>query len=587
MIDTSPACRLASAARKSGRIRLEGNRKQALEKSRGRLLVTGAVIAAAFLAIAGRLVDLTLYDLGAEPRLAHSAPAQPAAGARADIVDRNGVILATSLPIASLYADPREVIDAGEAADKLAGVLAGLDRDKVLAKLKSPGSFVWLRRNLTPNQHYEVNRLGIPGLFFQRGERRVYPHGRTVSHVLGLTDVDGRGIAGVERYFDQTLRRGGAGMALALDLRIQDMLRRELSSAVDEFDAAGAAGLILDVATGEVLAMVSLPDFDPNVPAGARGKPGFNRVTKGVYEMGSTFKLFTTAMALDSGTVTLRDGYDASRPINISRFTISDFHGKNRWLTVPEILVYSSNIGAAKMAMDVGGPTQRRYLERLGLLNSPAIELPEVGTPLTPETWRDINTMTISYGHGIAVSPLQMAGAVASVVNGGIRYPATLLKGNGGAAAVGERVLSAETSKQMRGLMRLVVRSGTGKKANARGYLVGGKTGTAEKMSANGYQSDSLISSFVGAFPIDRPRYVVMVLLDEPKGNEKTFNYATGGWVAAPVVRRMVRAMAPLLGIPPAGEDGKPGSGPARLASLRPGPAKPGEFTPRITDNDP
>ncbi len=575
MSGSSPACRFASGTRRSGRIRVEGNHTQALERSRGRLLVTGAVLAAAFLAIAGRLVDLTLFDRGAEPTLAHSAPAQPAVSARADITDRNGVILATSLPTASLYADPREVIDASEAADKLAGVLTDLDRDAVLAKLKSPGSFVWLRRNLTPKQHYEVNRLGIPGLFFQRGERRVYPQGRTVSHLLGLTDVDGRGIVGVERHFDQTLRRGGAGLALSLDLRIQDMLRRELSSAVAEFDAAGAAGVIVDVGTGEVLAMVSLPDFDPNVPAGARGTPGFNRVTKGVYEMGSTFKLFTVAMALDSGTVTLRDGYDASQPIQISRFTITDFHGKKRWLSVPEIIVYSSNIGAAKMAMDVGARTQRRYLDRLGLLDPPAIELPEVGTPMIPETWRDINTMTISYGHGIAVSPLQMAGAVASVVNGGIRYPATLLRQDADAPPVGERVLSAETSKRMRGLMRLVVRSGTGRKANARGYLVGGKTGTAEKMGSGGYQSTVLISSFVGAFPIDRPRYVVMVLLDEPKGNENTFNYATGGWVAAPVVRRMVRAMAPLLGIPPVAEDGKPKSGPARLASLGAGPAKP------------
>ncbi len=553
------------------RVRLEGTRKQALETGRNRLLVTSVVFALAFLALAGRLVDLTVFGRGAEPRLAAVAPARAAASERADITDRNGVILATSLPTVSLYADPTEVLDADEAADRLVGVLPGLDRSEVLVKLKSRGRFVWLRRNLTPEQQYAVNRLGMPGLVFRRGEHRVYPHGRAAAHLLGFTDVDGRGIAGVERRFEETLRRGGGPLRLSVDLRPQAMLREELSSAFVEFKALGAAGLVLDVGTGEILALVSLPDFDPNVPATAGGEAGFNRVTMGVYEMGSTFKLFTTAMALDSGTVTRRDGYDASEPIRVARFTITDFQGRHRWLSVPEILVYSSNIGAAKMALDVGARVQRAYLGKFGLLSRSAVELPEVAAPLAPSRWREINTMTSAYGHGIAVSPLQMAGAVATVVNGGILRPTTLLRQLGGIRPGGRRVLSATTSRQMRALMRLVVLRGTGRRARVPGYRIGGKTGTADKQEGGRYRSGALISSFVGAFPMEAPRYVVLVLLDEPKGDKG--RSATGGRVAAPVVARMVRRMAPLLGFAPVSGEEAPNPAHPLLASLNPLPA--------------
>ncbi len=489
---------------------------------------------------------------------------------RTDIVDRNGVILASSLPTSSLYADPADIIDAVDAADKLAGVLPGLNPTEVLAKLKSKSRFVWLRRNLTPEQMYEINSLGLPGLSFQNSESRVYPQGRIASHVLGFTDIDGRGIAGLERHFDQLLRRGGGALKLSIDIRIQSIMYRELSAAMREFNAIGAAGVVLDVNTGETLAMVSLPDFDPNAPAKTPGGNVFNRVTNGVYEMGSTFKLFNTAMALDSGIVNLSDGYDTSKPIHAAQFTITDFHGKKRWLSVPEILVYSSNIGSAKIAMDLGTEIQRSYLGRFGLLKAASIELPEIGSPLPPSRWRDINTMTIAYGHGIAVSPLQVATAVAGVVNGGIFRSATLLKQPPGYKPEGVRVLSNKTSLEMRSLMRMVVLDGTGRKADAVGYRVGGKTGTAEKISAGGYLKKSLISSFVGVFPIDAPRYVVLALLDEPKGDKKTFNYATGGWVAAPVVRQVVERMGSLLGISPSADsepvmpDGMP-----RLAALR------------------
>ena len=549
------------------RVHLEGTRKQALETGRNRLLVTGVMLALAFLLVAGRLTSLALVEGGGEPSIARAAAppvssspaARPPVVGRADITDRNGIVLATSLPTASLYADPSEILDAPAAARRLGVVLPDLDAARTRAKLASKRRFVWLRRNLTPKQQHQVNRLGIPGIYFRRTERRIYPHGFEAAHILGLTDVDGNGIAGIERQFDRVLRSAGEPVALSIDLRLQAMLREELVATVADFRALGAAGVVLDVHTGEVLALVSLPDFDPNDPGAAKGKAPFNRVTKGVYELGSIFKLLTAAMALDSGTVTLAGGYDASKPIRIARFTITDYHPKNRWLSVPEILVHSSNIGAAKMAVDVGTKTQRAYLKRFGLLRPAGVELPEVGTPLAPSPWREINTMTISYGHGIAVSPLQMVSAVATVVNGGIRHRPTVIRHEGETVA-GTRVLSPKTSRQMRGLMNLVVSRGTGKNARVPGYRVGGKTGTAEKAASRGYRRRALISSFVAAFPIDDPKYAMLILVDEPKGNKRTYGYATGGWVAAPAIGRMVRRMAPLMGIAPAAEEEpKPG----------------------------
>jgi len=556
-----------TTSKKKALVRLEGARKQALEVGRNRLLVTSALFALAFFAIAFRLVDLTLLNTGHEPAYAGAVSAEPRTAGRADIKDRNGIILATSLPTASLYADPKDIFDAEDAADRLVRALPELNREEVLIKLKSKSRFVWLKRELTPKQQFAVNRQGIPGLAFQREERRVYPQERAAAHVLGLTDVDGSGVAGIERHFDQSLKAGGEALVLSIDLRIQAILRRELMLAMTEFRAIGAAGVVLDVNTGEIISLVSLPDFDPNQPSAVQGDAGFNRAAKGVYEMGSTFKLFTAAMALDSGTVTLKDGYDASKPIKVARFTISDYHGKNRWLSVPEILIYSSNIGSARMALDVGTDLQRAYLDRLGLLTSASVELPEIGRPLTPPVWRDINTMTIGYGHGIAVSPLQIASSVAALVNGGVYRPPTLLRQDTDKLSPGKRVISEDTSNKMRGLMRQVVQNGTGRKAGTLAYAVGGKTGTADKLTTGGYVDGAVISSFIGAFPIERPSYIILALLDEPKGNERTFNFATGGWVAAPVVSRMVSRMGPLLGMKPSRNDGKE-SGRPRIANF-------------------
>jgi len=530
--------------------KLEGVHKQALETGRDRLLVAAVVVMIGFGLIAVRLVDLTVMKSGNEPLRADISETAKEVVSRSDILDRNGIVLATSLPTASLYADPKNILDPSEVVRKLMQVLPDLDHDKLLTKLASGGRFVWIARNLTPQQKFDVNRLGLPGVAFQRGERRVYPHGRLAAHVLGLTTLDGDGVAGIENSFDQNLRSGGGPLSLSIDIRVQAALEDEMMATVREFSAIGAAGVIMDVQTGEIIAMASLPDFDPNDPVGLTGQAGFNRATKGVYEMGSTFKLFTAAMALDTGTVTLKSGYDASQPIRVARFVINDYHAKKRWLSVPEIILYSSNIGSAKMALDVGTEGQQEYLRRFGLMTASEVELPEIGSPLLPREWRPINTMTISYGHGIAVSPVQLTNGVSSLVNGGFKRPSTILKVNG-KPEPGRRVISARTSLEMRGLMRLVVSAGTGRKAEVSGYLIGGKTGTADKQKGRGYAKNEKISSFVGAFPMSNPRYAVLVAVDEPKGTKATFNYATGGWVAAPAVGKIVSRIGPILGIAP------------------------------------
>ena len=550
------------AARSFLRVELEGTRKQAIETGRLRLVVAGALFALAFAVVGGQLIKVSLFGGDYRPLAHHGDDAAGYSSARADIVDRNGVLIATNLPAASLYADPALVLDAEEAATRLAAVLPELGHDALLAKLTADRRFVWIKRHLTPRQQYEINRLGLPGLAFERDERRVYPHGPLLAHALGYTGIDNRGLAGLELALDSRLAgeaaQQGEPLALSIDLRVQHVLHEELSAAVVEFEALGAAGLVLDVENGEVLAMVSLPDFDPNLPGQPDANARFNRTTLGVYEMGSTFKTFTLAAALDSGVVTLSDGYDASEPIKISRYWIRDYHPENRFLTVPEIFMYSSNIGAAKMAIDIGTERQRAFLETLGLLDAPEIELPERGAPLAPSPWREINTMTISFGHGIAVPPLNLARATAAMVNGGLLRPATLLKRDGAAPAPGVPVIRPETSDIMRALLRLVVDEGTGKNAAAPGFQMGGKTGTSEKVVAGGYERKALITSFVGAFPMDAPRYVVLVMVDEPHGNAKTFGYATAGWTAAPSVGRVVSRIGPLLGVTPTGPDTEP-----------------------------
>jgi cell division protein FtsI (penicillin-binding protein 3) len=532
---------------------LDGATKKALETGRSRLLIGLVLFGLAFVAIIGRLADVSLLQDVSEPRLADQAPVPPVAE-RADIVDRNGIVLATSLATFSLFANPTQVQDADESAKELAGVLPDLSVAELKAKLATDKTFVWLQRNLTPRQQYDVTRLGIPGLYFQAEEKRVYPLGALVSHVVGFTDLDNKGIAGIEDSFDDVLAGGRHPVQLSLDVRIQQIMREELARGIADFTGIGGAGIVLDARTGEILAMVSLPDFDPNQVGTASPDERFNRATLGIYEMGSTFKVFNTAMALDSGRIHLTDRFDV-HPIVIGRYTIHDFEPMNHPLSVPEIFMLSSNIGAARMAMEMGTDSQKSFLAKVGMLRPVSIELPELGRPLYPAEWRPINTMTIAFGHGIAVSPLHVVSGVAAMVNGGIMRPATLIKRNPDEVSDGQRVISAATSNLMRELLRLVVQAGTGKAAEAPGYLVGGKTGTAEKTLAKGYSTNARLASFVGAFPINDPRYIVLVMVDEPKPNAHSYGFATGGWVAAPVVSRVVQRMAPLLGMAPVPND--------------------------------
>ena len=523
--------------------------REAIETGRKRLTIMAAILLLAFSVVGLRLVDITLMQKAMEPRVARAPNTETPQFTRANIVDRNGALLATSLPTASQYADPRQVIDAKKVAERLAEVLPGLDIEKLAARLASKRGFVWIKRHLTPRQQKNVIGLGLPGVDFRREERRVYPQVRLLSHVVGYVDIDSKGIAGIERRFEDGLSRRTEPLELSIDMRIQHALCGELAAAQNEFDAVGAAGLVLDVRTAEVMAMCSLPDFDPNTPMATSRVSRFNRAALGVYELGSAFKIFTTAMALDGGIARLEDRYDATKPLKISRFTIRDYHAKKRWLSVEEIFMYSSNIGSARLASEVGGKTQRSFLDSIGLLKPSAIELPEVGTPILPDVWRPINTMTIGFGHGIAVSPLQLAAGVSAMVNGGVYRQPTMLKRY--KAALGRRVISERTSNMLRKLLRLVVEEGTGSRADTSGYRVGGKTGTAEKSGAEGYIKRALLSSFIGVFPVDEPRFVIFALLDEPKGTKKTNGYATGGWVAAPIVGRVVRRIGPVVGIRP------------------------------------
>ncbi|MDX2073883.1 MAG: penicillin-binding protein 2 [Alphaproteobacteria bacterium] len=542
-------------------VRKKSTGRRIIEQGRIRLLCVGLFFCLSFGSIAVRMIEVAvirnpqaLRIIVADPDSNASEEVEVGASEqnlqRGDIVDRNGVLLATSLMTASVFVNPREIKNVDEAATRLSVALKQ-DKGRLVRQLSSGKKFVWIKRNLPPSDQQAVNSLGIPGLYFLPEEKRVYPHGGMFAHALGYVGVDNKGLAGMEKSFDARLRDPNTNrqpLALSLDVRLQAIMHSEIKQAMDEFNAIGATGVIMDIHTGELLSMVSLPDFDPQRPAGATDAQKFNRATLGTYEMGSTFKTFTSAMALDYGTVNMKSGYDATRPFKIAGFTISDTHGKARWLSVPEIYAYSSNIGTAKMALDVGGKRQQAFLEKLGMFAPVDIELSEISTPLVPKDWREISTVTISYGHGMAVSPLHLLRGIAGVTSG--QMPTlTLLKTTG--SKEGERVVKEETAQNVRRLMRLVVEHGTGGKADVPGYRVAGKTGTAEKNTAGRYNADAKIASFVSVFPADDPKYAVLVMVDEPKGNKSTYGYATGGWISAPVVGNVIARIGPLLGMKP------------------------------------
>jgi cell division protein FtsI (penicillin-binding protein 3) len=527
--------------------RLKGD---AQETARQRLVVTSAIFIMAFCAVGLRMGYVSLLRDGAEPTQRVAARGGSIQSERADIVDRNGVVFATSVPVMSAFVNPHLLLDTSDAARKIVSALPELKYDELKEKLDADKSFLWIKRGLSPREHFLVNRLGIPGLEFQAEERRIYPQGTTGAHIVGYDSIDNAGLAGVERYFDQRLQSGET-VQLSIDLRLQRMVEDELVKAVKKFSAIGATAVVMDVTNGEVLAMASLPTYDANKAKTITNEALFNRATLGVYEQGSTFKIFNTAMALDTGKVTLSSVFDATSPIKIDRFTINDDHAQRRPLTVAETFTYSSNIASAKMAVEVMGPEgQKAFFDKLGFLKPLTTQLPELAGPLWPRHWVKINTMTIAYGHGISVTPLHLATGAAAMVNGGILYQPSFVKRTPGSEP-GRRVIQTKTSQMMRQVLRLNVIQGTGKNADVKNYEVGGKTGTAEKPSRGGYRQKALISSFVGMFPMSEPKFLIVVSLDEPHGIAETGGYATGGMVSAPSVKAIIESIVSLYGILP------------------------------------
>jgi cell division protein FtsI (penicillin-binding protein 3) len=473
---------------------------------------------------------------------------------RATILDRNGEILAISLPTAALFANPKEMIDTADAAHRLKQVLPRMDEKEAAARLASAKQFVYLERQITPNEELQINALGIPGVYFQPGEKRHYPLGRVAAQVLGGVDVDSHGVAGVERAFDKRLEDDQEPLRLSIDVRVQGVMRDELEKSKEEFQAIGACGIVMDVRTGEVIAMVSLPDYDANQFGETPPDDRFNRAVTGMFEPGSTFKLQTAAMALDFGSAHIWDEFDAANNIRIGRFTITDYKGKHRFLYLPEVLAYSSNLGAAHVALGVGPQRQQTWLQAMGMFRKVGIELPEAGFPIIPSraTWKEATTMTVGFGHGIAVSPLHVVRGTAALANGGIVLQPTILAHDPtDAPPVGRRIMNLSTSNTIRKLMRLVVTDGYGKPADIPGYFVGGKTGTAEKVGAHGYKKHANVSAFMSVFPMNAPRYAVYFMLDEPVGNKETGGYATAGAVSAPGAGRVIARIAPMLGLFP------------------------------------
>jgi len=476
---------------------------------------------------------------------------------RGDIIDRDGEPLARTINAWSIAIHPDKVIgDKLALAGRLAQVMPEHSEADYFAMLKSGKSFIYLQRRASPDLVQAVNAIGEPGIEIQREPVRLYPQTTLAAHVVGFSNIDGHGAYGIERAFDKQLSdpaTRGAPIQLSISMKIQQALEHELSDAMTHFSALGAAGVVMDVHTGEVLAMTSLPAMNPNAPGQVTPDQMFNRATQGVYELGSTFKPFTLAMALDSGTVRgPGQMFNCPKVLPAYGHLVHDTHPFGRMCSVAEIMMESSNIGMAQIADQLGTTRQQAWLRKMGFLSPVEIELKERGRPLTPRSWGPFETMTVGFGQGIAVAPLQLAMGYATLFDGGVYHPPTILKiGPNHPLSPGRRVFTADTSYRMRSLLRLVVMRGTGKKADAPGYRVGGKTGTAQKVINGRYSQTVNITSFAGVFPMDDPRYVIVVMLDEPKATPETFGFTTAGWNVAPVVSGTVSRIAPMLGVQP------------------------------------
>jgi cell division protein FtsI (penicillin-binding protein 3) len=498
------------------------------------------------------------------PQIARHGASDVIAAARPDILDRNGEVLATDIKVMSVFAEPRRIIDKDEAVELLTAVLPGINAEELREKLGSRKGFVWVKRAITPKQQQEVYHLGLPGVGFLPENKRVYPNGPIAAHVLGFANLDGVGISGLEKYIDSQglgdLHFAGFNLTAenlkpivtSLDLEATYAVRDELAKGIEKFKAKAGAAAILDVNTGEIIAMASLPDFDPNNPAEALDLNHINRLSVGVYEMGSTFKAISIAMALEANKVNLNSRLDARDSLRYGRFVIHDFHAQHRFLTLPEVFTYSSNIGTARMAMMVGVEGHKAFLRKMGQLTRLRTELPESAEPLVPKNWSELNTITIAFGQGLNVAPLQAVMAVGALVNGGMMITPTFLKRDEEDAMKGAtRVVRPETSETLRYLMRLNAEIGSAKMANVKGYFIGGKTGTADKIVHGHYAQDKVFTTFMAILPADKPRYLFLTLMDEPQGLPETGGYRTAAWNSGSVTGKIIEKTGPMLGIAP------------------------------------
>ena len=521
--------------------------KNDLKMRRLKLLICGALLFIAFTTIGYRTVSLAGLDDKTVKNSFRSVNSKNLIHPfRGNILDRNNNLLATTVNISSLNINPQEVLDVNQTILKLKKIFPKLNREKLLQKLNSNKKHVQILREISPRDHVSLLKLGIEALKIESSKKRIYPNHSLASHVLGNTDIDGKGIAGIEKKFDKVLANG-EDISISIHSGIQHITKTLLLEQINQFKAEGGAGIIMDAKNGEIYALVSLPDYNANNYNKLLGNKLFNKATKGIYELGSTLKLITAAVALESNLINENEVFDVSSPLRISSRTIRDYHPLNYAISIPEVVVHSSNIGSAKIAKKLGSSTQLKYLKSLGLMDKLSLELPELGRPQVRTDKKLLTTMTISYGHGISITPTHLASATATIVNDGIRVDPTLLISN--SAKKNKRIFSKETSKKMRSIMRLVVsnKNGTAKQAEASGYLVGGKTGTAEKTNpAGGYFKKQNIVTLTSAFPMNNPRFIITVMIDNPKGSKRT-----AGWVAAPVVNKIVTRIAPILNIKP------------------------------------
>jgi cell division protein FtsI (penicillin-binding protein 3) len=532
-----------------------------IDKSTWRIRLVAMGFACLFGIIGGKLVYLGFKP---EPQSLRRAASEAVSRPRPEILDRNGEVLATDIKVMSVFAEPRRIIDKDEAVELITAVLPDVNAKELRERLGSRKGFVWVKRGIKPKEQEEIFRLGLPGIGFLPENKRVYPNGPVAAHVLGFTNVDNIGIAGMEKHIDG-LGLGDLTMAgfridpadlkpvrLSLDLRVTHAIRDELEKGIERFKAKAGAAAILDVNTGEVIALASLPDYDPNNPVDALETTRINRLNVGVYEMGSTFKAISIAMALEANKVNLNSRVDARESLRYGKFTIHDFHAQHRVLTVPEVFTYSSNIGTARMALMVGVEGHKAFLRKMGQLDRLRTELPESADPLVPRRWGELNTITIAFGQGLNVAPLQAMMAVGALSNGGQLITPTFLKrGEEEARANAPQVVRPEVSEALRYLMRINAEKGSARTVDIRGYFVGGKTGTADKIIRGRYAKDRVFTTFMAIAPADKPRYLFLTLMDEPQALPETQGYRTAAWNSGAVTGKIIERVANMLNLPP------------------------------------